>query len=219
MWNKIANASAIATLFGVGVTSFTDNATKSHIAFGLFAFALAFVTWRLIAALKAWQNRTYPKGYLPIATFIRYRTSDRLNYLYETFRHVQIKTAYKNTFDHGFFWTGTRKPIIKSSLQEVGSLTEGDPAEPKTVSLKFKEHRFYNDTEIVHVEMQLDDSDQASKPFLCAKVDTSHLFRKLTIKDIKQALSLPASREALDAYVANKIEEYEKAKLYNVRKM
>lgn len=38
-------------------------------------------------------------------------------------------------------------------------------------------------------------------------------------KDIVKALSLPASREALDAYVANKIEEYKKAKLYNVRKM
>lgn len=176
MWNKIANFSAVAGLLGIGATSFMSDATSSHLALAAFCLALLFLTFRATAALRAWQNRNYPKGYIPVATFIRYRTSDGLNLFYETFRHIQIKTAYMKSFRHRFFWTGSKTPNVESSLQKVGALTGDNPAKPKTVELEFKEYRRYNDTEIVHVEMQLDDSDQQSQTFVCATVDSPMRF-------------------------------------------
>lgn len=53
----------------------------------------------------------------------------------------------------------------------MGAPKQKNDGEDTIVELGFRETRYYNDTEIVHVEMQLDDSDQASQTFLGARVD------------------------------------------------
>lgn len=170
MWNAIANGSAIASLLGVSALSFLNDAYKSHLALGLFALALAFLTYRGYVALRGWQERIYPNGCLPIATFVRYSTSDGKTYFYEIFRHIQIKEAYKKSFKHRFFWTGSKEPIVSSLLQTASPVTTISSTNESEVELSFKEHRFYNDTEIVHVGMQIDDSDEKAQTFVCAAV-------------------------------------------------
>lgn len=60
-------------------------------------------------------------------------------------------------------------PAIKSSLQNPSEISHDHNTRESKLALKFATTKYYNETETLHFQMTLDDSDQQSKPFLMMK--------------------------------------------------
>lgn len=165
MWQKIGNYSAIAGLSGVSLFGFIDDAPKAHIALIAFVLTCAIIAAQAVSAIRKWQRTHYPKGYVPVATFLRYSTIDGKQVVHETFRQIQIKHAFLTKIDHRYFWTGSKPPTITSSLQKLGNTTKDPSTEYNVVEVAFPHARYFNDTEIVHLRSKMDDSDERSETF------------------------------------------------------
>lgn len=132
---------------------------------------MVFVAYRCFLSSKHLITQAYPKGYLPLSSFSKYTTSDGKNIVYEVFRHIQIKWPVLQKIEHRFEWTGTQEPRVQSDLQNSGAISPINGTRLKSLLLNFKHPKIYNSVEVIHFKMEIDDSDQASKPFLCQKVE------------------------------------------------
>lgn len=169
MWSLLGNVAVIAGLLGVSATNFVDGSDKGYWALAAVVATCVFVCFQAYRATKASLERRYSNGYLPIASFMRYTTANGTDYVYELFRHIQIKKPFMRSFAHSFTWSGTNLPLIKSDLQSPGVAKERknlDGSTGTTVPLKFDVTKIYNDSEIVHLTMDIDDADQCSSPHL-----------------------------------------------------
>ncbi|WP_156954271.1 hypothetical protein [Paraburkholderia acidipaludis] len=171
MWVIISNIGSVITILGVGIFSAFSDATKAWISVGIFACLAIFGGIQIYRVSYAVLNRRYPKGYLPISSSARYTTSDGLKATYEVVRHIQVKKPVMTSFEHKFFWSGSKSPRIESDIQTCGDVREIADDRRKFVRLKFPQARIYNDVEIIHIKMALDDSDKAASPYLSLQVE------------------------------------------------
>lgn len=162
MWKKISNLSALFTILGVSAGTLLNDQYKVHVALAVFVATCLSVGAYAIWRINIWQRMQFPKGYMPVATFVRYTTTDGKNVIYETFRQIQIKHAFLTKIDHRYFWTGSKPPKISSLLQKIGPTTKDKETEYDVVEVKFPSPRFFNETEIVHLRSTMDDSDEKS---------------------------------------------------------
>ena len=93
-------------------------------------------------------------------------TSDGKTYVYELYRHIQVKKPVMRIFEHKFLWSGTKDPRISSDLQTISPIKNIPGETRKVVELCFPQTRMYNDVEVVHLKMDCDDSDQAASPHI-----------------------------------------------------
>ena len=158
-------------ILGVSATNLFADAYKAHIALGIFAATCILISGYAIWAIRCWQKKHYPKGYVPIATFVRYTTTDGKQIIYEVFRQIQVKHAFLTEIEHRYGWTGTKQPTITSTLQTIGPTAKDAATGWDVVPVKFQSARYFNDTEIVHLRSTLDDSDEKSEPFCNIRID------------------------------------------------
>ncbi|OBX07845.1 hypothetical protein QV08_01370 [Gallibacterium salpingitidis] len=173
-FNIIGPVSSLLGVIGVAFTDLFNDIVKTQIIFWLTIALVLFLFFRIYLVTKQALNRRYPRGYLPIATFARYSTSDGKRIQYEIFRHIQIKQSFKNSFEHDFYWTGSKLPTVSSNMQKVGVIKEKENDDGQirnVVPLEFKETLLYNSCEVVHILMDIDDSDEKSEPFLSQTVN------------------------------------------------
>jgi hypothetical protein len=170
VWETLGYLAVLVTLLGVSIRNILDDNTTAWIALTVFIVALAFSCYRFYYVTRCMITRRYPEGFLPLSSFVRYVCSDGKHISYEAFRHIQIKQPYMSSFKHKFSWSGTQRPKCESDLQEIGKTEEIPGVTTKSLELKFKKPRIYNDVEIVHVKMQIDDSDQKSGTFISQTV-------------------------------------------------
>lgn len=79
-----------------------------------------------------------------------------------------------NEFRHNFMWSGSKEPSIQSDMQTVGNvieITREDGSKRKVVPLIFKDTLLYNSCEVIHLLMNIDDSDGVSKPFISLDIN------------------------------------------------
>src|SRR5574343_533721 len=170
IWETLGYLAVLATLLGVSVSNIVSKDTIAWIALAVFIIALAFSCYRLYCLTNCIITRRYPDGFLPLSSFVRYVCSDGKHISYELFRHIQIKQPYMSSFKHKFSWSGTQQPKCESDLQEIGKTEDVPGRTTKSLELKFKKPRIYNDVEIIHVKMQIDDSDQKSGTYISQTV-------------------------------------------------
>lgn len=171
VFNSLAIISALFTIFGLSI--FQLDESKAWVVFTLIILLLVYVFYQTYRVARKIIGERYPNGVLPIASFARYSTSDGKQIRYELFRHIQIKRPFMNSFTHNFVWTGSKLPEISSELQSVGKVKDNelkDGEMGKQVSLGFKETLLYNSCEIIHLLMEIDDSDEKSSPHLAFDV-------------------------------------------------
>ena len=172
MWQKVSNFGALLGILGVSINSVMGSAYEAHVAFGAIAITcivvLGYVAWRV----RVWQQTIYPKGYRPISTFVRYMTTDGKSITHETFRHIQIKHTYLAKIEHRYNWSGTKAPVVSSDLQSLGAEAVDAATGFNVRCVHFERPRFYNETEVVHLRSECDDSDQMSSPFVSMLIDT-----------------------------------------------
>jgi hypothetical protein len=166
IWTIITNIAVVASLLGVGAVTFLTDPIKQWIALAIFVVALVYYGYQMYRFVQGSLTRRYPEGFLPLSAFVRYVTSDGYNITYEIFRHIQIKRPYLSNFDHPFNWTGSHEPKCESDLQYICKISSVVGKTTKLLQLKFKKPRIYNDVEIIHFRMELDDSDHKSQTYV-----------------------------------------------------
>lgn len=71
-----------------------------------------------------------------------------------------------------FKWTGSRPPIISSSLQNCNGQIIASPSNDYDHAiLKFKKALYYNESAVVHFHADMDDVDGTAQPHLDVRVD------------------------------------------------
>ena len=168
----VGHISAFAGIIGVSLTNWLSDPEKAWAALGFFVLLMIYGAHRVYLVSKHFLSQHYPDGYLPLSTTAKYTTSDGKNIVYELLRHIQIKRPVMTCFDHRFAWSGTKDPVIKSDLQIPSEVKTMDGETRKHVRMAFRQSRTYNDVEIVHILMEIDDSDGASQPFIGQRVES-----------------------------------------------
>lgn len=156
----------VATLLGVSLTTLISDPQKAWVALGLVALTVLFICIQVYRLANGQLKTQHPTGFLPLSSFLRYVTSDGNTIIYELFRHMQIKTPCAGSFIHKFSWTGSTPPEIKSDIQEIGAINTVSGETTSSLKLKFKKAKVFNDVEVIHLKMNLDDSDKKSGTFL-----------------------------------------------------
>lgn len=170
MWAQITNISTVASLVGFSLSSAFADAYHSHLLSAAGLISISYLTWKGYATLNSVLHTKYTNGYKPIATFMRYSTSDGKNGVYECFRHIQIKEPLTKSIPYRFYWTGSKPPKISSTLQRIGDVKPHNGGSGSEVELHFNDAKYYNSSEIVHTQMHVDDSDEKSEPYVCLKI-------------------------------------------------
>ncbi|WP_434663558.1 hypothetical protein P5W99_24625 [Paraburkholderia sp. A3BS-1L] len=171
MWQLIGNMASLAGIAGISLSSLLDQKWMEWVALTAFLCTMGYAAWLIRKAFDRLSKQHYPHGYLPLSALVRFSTPDGGRVTYEIFRHIQVKTAYQKTFIHRFFWSGSKDPVIKSELQSVSAIRSLPGETTKEVTLTFPRVRMFNDVEVLHMRMEIDDSDQKSSPFLSMKVE------------------------------------------------
>lgn len=160
----------MATLLGVSLTTLMSDPQKAWVALGLVALTLLLICYQVCRIANRQLKNQYPSGFLPLSSFTRYVTSDGNTIIYELFRHMQVKSPCAGSFTHEFGWTGSKLPKVESDIQDIGTVNSVPGETTSSVKLKFKNAKVFNDVEVIHLKMEMDDLDKKSGTFIEQKV-------------------------------------------------
>ncbi|PUA20377.1 hypothetical protein C7W93_11650 [Glaciimonas sp. PCH181] len=170
MWAFVANIAGLAGILGISVTNFLTDSLKSWIAVAAFVGVCAYLICQIFIISKKVLSQTHPSGFLPLSSIAKYVTSDGKNLEFETLRHLQIKRPFLRHIDHAFHWTGSKEPKVSSEIQIVQPVKRSQNTTASSVKMIFPRTRIYNDVEVVHIKMLIDDSDEKSETYLSMRV-------------------------------------------------
>ena len=162
-WQILVVGSVLTSIMGVSLFTFANDPIKVNIAFTTFLLFLLFLGWRVQRTFNQVLGKTYLHGYETLSTFVRYSTSDGNIIQYETFRHIQNKTLVRDYIEHQFHWTGSIPPKISSCLQELGEIQPVEGTAKSKIRVNFRKPTLFNEVEVVHLRMEIDDSDHKSE--------------------------------------------------------
>lgn len=164
-WQILITVSVLASVSGLSLFAFASDPYKANMALAAFLLLLIFLGWKAWQTFNQLLEKTYPQGFVTLSTFVRYSTSDGNNIQYETFRHIQNKTLVRDHIEHKFHWSGSKPPQITSSLQEIDEIQPIDGTAQSKVKVNFKKPILFNEVEVVHLRMMLDDADHKSETY------------------------------------------------------
>jgi hypothetical protein len=164
LWRWIGNLAALLTLTGISLSHLLEDQFKSWLALIVFTAVGGYIAWLAYRTTEKLLQLHCQIGIMPISTFARWATADGRNIVYEVFRNIQVKRPFIKQIDHQFAWTGTKPPTVKSDLQAIKLVSTEAGASSLRFILPYV--RVFNETEVLHCRMDLDDSDQCADPFL-----------------------------------------------------
>lgn len=161
----------LASIIGLIVLIVKGDNVAAFIALGAIIFFISAVFTRVYLVTKRFLERRYNDEFRKIASFVEFRTEDGDHYVCEWFKQVQFKRIIGSEYNHGFYWSGSKPPDIESDLQNVNGVSKTPEGHYDKVYLKLRKPLLYDESEMIHVRMNLDDSDDAALPYLETKVD------------------------------------------------
>lgn len=187
-WQILIAGSVLASVSGLSLFAFASDPNKANISLAAFLLFLIFLGWRAQRTFNQVLGKTYLHGYETLSTFVRYSTSDGSNIQYEIFRHIQNKALVRDYIDHQFYWTGSKPPKISSCIQEIGGIQPVDGTAQSKVRVSFKKPILFNEVEVVHMRMEVDDSDHKSESYigLFVREPTKAITFKVELLHVKQ---------------------------------
>jgi hypothetical protein len=187
-WQILVIGSVLTSITGVSLFTFASDPIKANIALASFLLFLIFLGWRAQRTFNQVLGKTYLHGYETLSTFVRYSTSDGDNIQYETFRHIQNKALIRDHIEHEFRWTGSTPPKVTSCLQEVGDIQPVEGTARSKVRVNFKKPILFNEVEVVHLRMEINDSDHKSETYvgLLVREPTKTITFKVELLHAKQ---------------------------------
>lgn len=133
-----------------------------------FLLSILLLLWWAIHGMLRKENQY---DFKKLSAFSFYDTSDGVKGVYESFRVIQSKRLYLRCVDWNFKWSGSKQPILKSSLQKVeGNVIDGGMEYDK-IRLLLKRPLAFNEVETIHFCAEVDDVDGMAGPYFAYKVD------------------------------------------------
>src|ERR1700739_4366563 len=129
------------------------------IALSVFCLTLIAFLICLIRVLNKFIEKENADSYRKQSSFVKYETSDGVNIVFETYRHIQSKCSLLTEFEYNFKWSGKNLPVVTSNLQDVVDIKENMGTNYDKAILKFKSPLLYNETGVVHFHAKLNDVD------------------------------------------------------------
>jgi len=155
---------SISSVFGLLIVIFFDKVALI-VALSCLVLFLLLILLRFYSVTKRFILQKTENGYHKFATYIRYSTTDGKHIAYELHKYLQCKKIIMDEYVHSFHWSGTKEPIISSDLQECTGFYKTPLGEFDRATFRFKKPLTYNDFTIIHIKMDIDDSDFASRPY------------------------------------------------------
>ena len=168
-WLAILSGIASIAGFFVALSSDKNKVIIVLIAIVVFLVALLLSVWYAIHKIV---HKEFDREYLKLSFFTKYEHIDQTHIVYDGYRLIQSKRAFLSNIKWAFKWTGSKPPIISSTLQNCdGTLIENTSNDYDHVVLKFKKALSYNESAVVHFHASMDDVDYTAQPHLDVKVE------------------------------------------------
>lgn len=168
---KLQSFGAVASIVGLIGFLVSGSDIAAYLALVAIILFLAATFHKFYSTVDTFIKQQHPDEFEDIATFVRYSTDDGLHYKFDLYKYVQSKRIRITKYEHGFNWTGSTEPEIESGLQEVGDVTKTSRGNYDDLNLYFDRPVLYNQAEVIHVLMRLNDSDGAASPHLEMRVE------------------------------------------------
>lgn len=175
-WKKINSilqtGAGIASIVGLAVVFITEDPIKGWIALSVVIAFLVYVAVQLTVTLHRLIKQKYPDGYIRLATHVRYTCIDGKTVEYEVQKIIQSKAPCLLTVEHGFKWSGTKKPEITCDLHEITAIRPGvSKLQFDTIVIQLREALLYNQVGVIPIKMVIDDSDHKSNTYVSHKIE------------------------------------------------
>ena len=208
----LTTIASIASIIGLIVAVVFQNYT-AIIALSSIIVFLIILLFRIYQITRSFVIQRTHQGYNKLATYARYSTEDGKHITYELYKYIQCKSIIMDEHVHYFHWSGTNNPVINSALQEYKEFYKTPKGQFDKAVFKFKKPLIYNDFTIVHIKMELDDSDFASEPYCeqSIKEPIQLISFRIELRDRKKSDNAKISRRKLDTPIPSKPEVYDYA--------
>jgi len=152
------NIASAASIIGLAIIAFSD---KNQAIIGLSAIIifLIAVLIKIYISFSQYLGQQTSKGYKNLSTTSKYITHDGKTITYETHKYIVCKQLLFAEHEHKYTWSGTKSPVISSETMIVEGIVKTGDGDWDKVILRFKEPLMFNDFAIIHLRMQIDDSD------------------------------------------------------------
>ncbi len=168
-WLAILGGISAIVSFSVVLFPDTDKVLIVLIAIIIFLVALLLSVWYFINKNI---QREFDREYLKLSFFTKYECLDSTHISYDGYRLIQSKRAFLPSIKWAFKWSGSKPPVVSSSLQNCdGHIIKSSAMEYDHVELKFKKALFYNESAVVHFHADMDDIDGTALPYLDVKIE------------------------------------------------
>ena len=168
-WLAILSGLFSIASFFVALSSDQGMVIIMLIAFIVFLVAILCSVWYAIHKIV---HKEFDREFMKLSFFTKYEYIDKTHIIYDGYRLIQSKRAFLSNIKWAFKWTGTKQPIISSSLQNCdGKIIENTSNDYDHVVLKFKKALSYNESAVVHFHANMDDVDNTAQPHLDVKVE------------------------------------------------
>lgn len=162
---------SIASILGL-IIVFIPNKNQDIIALIAFIVFLLIILWRIFYVTKQFLLLKTEKGEHRFATYVNYSTIDGIHVCYELHKFLQCKTFIINEHIHEFSWSGTKMPVVTSMRQDIVRVEKSTSKEDyDKLILKYRKPLIYNDFSVVHIKMDIDDSDRQSRPYCSQRIE------------------------------------------------
>ncbi len=155
------NIASLASIISLAIIAFSSQkqAIIALIAIVIFLSAILIKTFQSFNKYLSQQTK---KGYKNLSTSSKYITHDGKTITYETHKYIVCKQLLFAQHEHNYSWTGSKAPVISSETMIVEEAVKTNDGDWDKVVLKFKQPLMFNDFAIIHLRMQIDDSDKMS---------------------------------------------------------
>ena len=139
------------------------------IAIIVFLVALLLSVWYAIHKIV---HKEFDREYIKLSFFTKCEYINQNHIIYDGYRLIQSKRAFLPSIKWAFKWSGSKQPIISSTLQDCdGKIIENTSNDYDHVVLKFKKALSYNESAVVHFHANMDDVDNTAQPYLDVKIE------------------------------------------------
>ncbi|MDR1984408.1 MAG: hypothetical protein LBQ28_06270 [Prevotellaceae bacterium] len=153
---------------------YLENETAMIIALVFICMALSAIVYIAYKFFVTWvEPQSGNKSTEKRSSFIKYEASaDAKKIIYEVYRLIQIKCPILTKYEYEYQWSGSKQPAFSSKLQNFEKINlRKDEREFDKAIFKFKTPVHYNQNALIHVRVDLDDTDLNSSTYVQSTID------------------------------------------------
>lgn len=134
---------------------------------------LLVLLFKLISLIDGYLKQVYSMGeHYSNFIFKKMTTTDGKHFVYDVYIDIQCKKPIMLEGKYNFKWSGTLPPVIKSNLQKLGTIVRAqNSTDFDYINYYLVNPLLYNQSAVLHINMELNDSDGKASPHLETKVE------------------------------------------------